>query len=290
MESVVQALVNGLIFGSVLAIGAVGLTLTWGIVRLINVSHGELLTTGAFSAYLVNVTLGLPLILAFPAGALAAIGVALIIETILWRPLRRRQFGETQLMLISIGLALALRNGIAFFWGADYRLLDVDRNQAYVIAGINISLLQIIVVVTSGAVLVGLGYLLLATQTGRLLRAIASNRVLAEVAGVHTERMIRVAWVLAAGSAGIAGVLVGVLSVVEPNTGAFLLLSLFAAAVVGGLGDPIGTLAAAIVLGVVQSLSTLVLNPSYQAAVGFLVMIIVLIVRPRGIFGRATQG
>lgn len=290
MEAVLQALVNGLIFGSVLAIGAVGLTLTWGIVRLINVSHGELLTTGAFSAYLVNVTLGLPLILAFPAGALVAIGVALIVETILWRPLRRRQFGETQLMLISIGLALALRNTIAFFWGADYRLLDVDRNQAYVVAGINISLLQIIVVVTSGAVLFALGYLLLATQTGRLLRAIASNRVLAEVAGVHTERMIRVAWVLAAGSAGIAGVLVSVLSVVEPNTGAFLLLSLFAAAVVGGLGDPIGTLAAAIVLGVVQSLSTLVLNPSYQAAVGFLVMIIVLIVRPRGIFGRATQG
>jgi neutral amino acid transport system permease protein len=288
IDAIVQAIFNGIVFGSILAIGALGLTLTWGIVRLINVSHGELLTSGAFGAYFVNVTLGLPLVLAFPASMGVGAGVAIVLEAVLWRPLRRRRLGETQLMLVSIGVALAVRNLIAFFWGVDYKLLDVDRNQAFHIAGISISLLQVVVVIVAAVALAIMGGLLRYTQTGRLLRAVASNGPLAEIAGVDTDRMISLTWVFAGASAGLAGTLIGLLSVIEPNTGAFLLLSLFAASVIGGLGDPFGTLVGALCLGVVQSLATLVINPSYQVAVGFVFMILVLITRPRGIFGRST--
>lgn len=290
VESVLQAIFNGVVFGSVLAIGALGLSLTWGILRLINVSHGELLTSGAFGAYVVNVTLGLPLVFAFPAAMLVGAGVAVALEAVLWRHLRRRRLGETQLMLVSIGVALALRNAIALAWGVDYRVLDVDRNQAFFVGGISISLLQLIVVVVSVSALLVMGSMLRFTQTGRVLRAIASNHALAEIAGVDTGQIIALTWVLAGASAGLAGILVGLLSVIEPNTGSFLLLSLFAAAVIGGLGDPFGTLAGALGLGVVQSLATLLINPAYQAAVGFVFMILVLIFRPRGIFGRSTAG
>jgi neutral amino acid transport system permease protein len=290
VEAIVQAIINGTIAGAIIAMGAVGLSLVYGVLRLVNFAHGELLTVGAYAAFMLNVVLGQPLWVGFVGAVVASAMLALATEGIIWRPLRRRRFGRLQLMLMSLGLSIFLRNAVIFIWGSEFKLLDADRNQAYFFFGLSISLLQIIAIFVAVVALVAVGLLLRATRVGKMMRAVASNAALSEVAGIDTRFVTTVTWLLAGGLSGLAGALTGMLNVVEPNMGFFLILLLFAAAILGGIGDAYGTLAGAFILGWIQSLATLVINPSYGITVAFVVMIGVLAVRPEGLFRRAATG
>jgi neutral amino acid transport system permease protein len=287
LHDVAQTGLNGLSLGAIYAIGAVGLTLVYGILRLVNFAHGDFLTFGAYMAYLVNVTWGMPLVagIFFAMAMTALLGV--VFERIMWRPMRARQAGLLQLLLMSIGLAFLIRSTIQWFWSTEVRQLDVNLTSSVELLGLRIGQTELIVVIVGFAVLIAVGLLLRYSLLGKQMRAIADDIELAETAGIDTDRVITYTWIFAGALAGLAGVLAGAITDLKPEMGFELLLPIFAAVIVGGIGDPFGALAGGMVLGVMTEWSTLFIESRWKTSIGFLILIITLIVRPQGIFGKA---
>jgi branched-chain amino acid transport system permease protein len=287
LHDVAQTALNGLSLGAIYALGAVGLTLVYGILRLVNFAHGDFLTFGAYMAYLVNVTWGMPLVAGiFIAMAMTAL-LGVVFERIMWRPMRARQAGLLQLLLMSIGLAFLIRSTIQWFWSTEVRQLDVNLTSSVELLGLRIGQTELIVVIVGFAVLIAVGLLLRYSLLGKQMRAIADDIDLAETAGIDTDRVITYTWIFAGVLAGLAGVLAGAITDLKPEMGFELLLPIFAAVIVGGIGDPFGALAGGMVLGVMTEWSTLFIESRWKTSVGFLILIITLIVRPQGIFGKA---
>ena len=289
LHEVAQRGLNGLSLGAIYALGAVGLTLVYGILKLVNFAHGDFLTFGAYMAYLVNVTWGLPLVVAvFWAMAMTAV-LGVFLEKVMWGPMRARGAGMVQLLLMSLGLALVIRYGIQFVWSTELRQLDVNRTDTVQFLGLTIGRTNLIVIIVGFAVLIGTGMMLRSTLLGKRMRALSDNLDLAETSGIDTSRVILWTWVFAAGFAGLAGVMAGAITQLQPELGFELLLPIFAAVVMGGIGNAYGALAGGIVLGLVIEWSTLFIDARWKTAIGFVVLILVLIVRPQGIFGRAKS-
>ncbi len=287
LHAVAQTGLNGLSLGSVYAIGAVGLTLVYGILKLVNFAHGDFLTFGAFMAYLVNVTWGVPLVFGvFFAIALTALLGALF-ERVMWGPMRARKAGLLQLLLMSIGLAFLIRYSIQYVWGTEIRSLDVNDIATVQFLGLRIGRTEFIVIIVGFAVLIATGLILKYSLLGKQMRALADDLDLAEIAGINTSRVVLYTWLFAGGLAGLAGVLAAAVTDVRPELGFGLLLPIFAAVILGGIGDAFGALAGGIVLGLMIEWSTLYIDFRWKTAVGFAVLILVLILRPQGIFGRA---
>jgi neutral amino acid transport system permease protein len=288
VQEFLNTTINGLASGSIYALGAIGLSLVYGILKLVNFAHGDFMTLGGFVAFAINVSAGLPLAVAF-FGALVAVAIlGIVLEYSVWRPMRRKGAGVLQLLLLSIGLAFVLRYMIQFIWTGRQRSLDVDQFQVWrPFDYITISAIQVTVIVTAAVVLLAVALMLRTTIVGKSMRALSDSFDLAEVSGVNTKRIVTYTWLLAGSLAGLAGVLAAIYTTLTPNTGWFLLLSVFAAVVLGGIGNAYGALIGGITLGLVQEWSTMFIRPTYKEAIGFLVLILVLLVRPQGIFGQA---
>jgi neutral amino acid transport system permease protein len=287
LHDVLQTGLNGLSLGSIYALGAVGLTLVYGILKLTNFAHGDFLTFGAYMAYLVNVTWGAPLVVAVFWAMLMTAVLAFFFERTMWGPMRKKKAGFLQLILMSIGLAFLLRAIVQWFWGTEIRQLDVDNTTSVEFLGLRIGQTELIVVVVGIAVLVAVGALLRYTLLGKRMRALSDDLDLAETAGIDTKRIIFYTWVFSGALAGLAGVMAGAITNLRPEMGFELLLPIFAAVILGGIGDAFGALAAGLVLGVLTEWSTLIIDARWKVAVGFLVLVIVLVIRPQGIFGKA---
>jgi neutral amino acid transport system permease protein len=283
-----QTTVNGVVTGTYFALGAVGLALVFGILRLVNFAHGDMLTFAAYIALLFSTTFRLPIVAAMAVGVLATAVLAVASEFLLWRPMRARRAGAFQLLLITIGLAFVIRNGIQVFAGSIPRTLHVDVTTALTLFGhVRIGRTQLIAVVVGLVALVLVGLLLRVTRVGKEMRALADNLNLAEVSGIDTQRVILVTWAVAGALAGLAGVVsAAAIGVMTPNFGWVLLLSLFAAAVVGGLKSAYGALAGGLLLGLVEEWSTMFVDSRWKFAVGFSVLILTLLARPTGLLGR----
>jgi len=288
VDQFLNTTINGLSSGSIYALGAIGLSLVYGILKLVNFAHGDFMTLGGYVAFAVNVSAGMPLSVAILAAVAAVAALGLVLEYSVWAPMRRKGAGIMQLLLLSIGLAFVIRNMILFEWGGDDRRLDVDQFQSWnLFGGVSITAIQVTVIATAGVVLVAVATMLRTTLVGKTMRALSDSFDLAEVSGVNTKRVVIYTWLLAGSLAGLAGVLAAIYTTLTPNTGWFLLLSVFAAVVLGGIGNAYGALVGGLVLGLVQEWSTMLVRPTYKEAIGFLVLILVLLVRPQGIFGQA---
>src|SRR4051794_11606140 len=287
LHNVAQTGVNGLSLGAIYALGAVGLTLVYGILKLVNFAHGDFLTFGAYMAYLVNVTWGMPLVVGVFWAMVATALLGVLFERVLWGPMRAKRAGFLQLILMSIGLAFLLRAIVQWFWSTEIRVLDVNTTSTVDFLGLRIRQTQLVVVIVGAAVLVAVGLMLRLTLLGKRMRALSDDVELAETAGIDTRRVINYTWIFAGALAGLAGVLAGATTDLRPELGFELLLPIFAAVILGGIGDAFGALAAGMVIGVMTEWSTLVIDARWKTAVGFLVLIIALMVRPQGIFGKA---
>ena len=281
-----QVTINGIVAGNYFALGAVGLTLIFGVLRLVNFAHGEFLTFGAYMLVLGNgLGFPLPVSIVFGVATTAVLGVGL--EIGLWRPVRRKRVGELQLLLLALGLAFFMRNTIAFVAGPEDRAAGGN-----ITAGVHVGQLRVgrteLIATTIGLVVIVLGALVLKySSLGRQTRALADSIQLAETTGIDTDRIVLITWAASAGLAGLAGILYALpAGSVNPNLGFSLILSIFAAVVVGGIGNAYGALLGGLLIGVVQEWATLVIDPSMKVAVGFAVLIAVLLVRPQGLFGR----
>ena len=290
LHDVAQTALNGVSFGAVVALGAVGLTLVYGILKLVNFAHGDFLTFGAYMAFVANVSLGLPIVLATVLAMAATAVLGLAFERTMWGPMRERGAGMLQLMLMSIGAAFVFRYTIQFFAGTEVRTLGVDRTSVVEVLGLRIGQTALIAGATGIVVVAAIGLLLRFAALGKRMRAVSDNLSLAETTGVDTRRVIVATWLFAGAAAGLAGVLFAATANVKPELGFELLLPIFAAVVLGGVGHAFGALVAGLLLGVATEWSTLVIPSQWKLTIGFVILIVVLIVRPQGIFGqgRAT--
>ena len=287
-----QLLVNGLVTGSVYAIAAVGISLVSGILRLVNFAYGDMMTFGAFTGLFANATLGLPMIASALFGMVAVAGLSVALDVVLWRPLPLRRAGFMSLFIASIGVALVLRQAILLVWGPQPRAYDVDPFKVYVVGDVRLSLAQVATIAAAAVAIVAIGLFLARSSMGRVMRAMSDDRVLAQLSGIDVNRVILATWIISGLTAGVAGVLAGLVqSTFDPNFGFQLLLPVFAAVVLGGIGSAYGALAGGLLLGVATELSTWEgfgggVDPVYKPVVAFVVLIIALLLRPQGLFGR----
>ncbi|MBM4464030.1 MAG: branched-chain amino acid ABC transporter permease [Chloroflexi bacterium] len=297
-----ELIVYGIVLGSIIALGTVGLTLIWSILDLFNCAHGDQMTMGAYVALLVATlfsgagflqgkvgpfSFSWGLLVAVIPAVLASIGLAILIDRWVYRPLR--QWGATSIVgfIASIGIAFALRGLVYVLWGPDFHFYFTGvRRMLFLPLGIKVRPDEIFILVVAWT-MVALIYLFLAkTKMGKALRALADSPELARVVGISTERMTVWVWAIAGTLIAIAGILYGIQTQLRPEMGWIFLLPLFAAVILGGQGSITGALVGGLVMGIAQQVSTAWLLPTYKPAVAFMIMVLVLLFRPQGIFGR----
>jgi branched-subunit amino acid ABC-type transport system permease component len=287
LSQFLQAVVFGLVEGSVIAVGAVGLTLSYGVTRFINFAYGEFLSYGAFLALFVSGA-GLGLSLPLPlAAAVAVVGVGVLgvgVSRLFFTPISDR--GALPLLITSIGVSFVLRYVLIAGVGADARQLPVPLVRPIAVAGVGATPLQLAVVAIAVVTMVGFHLLLQRTLLGKMMRATSGNRALATVAGIDTEQIVRRTWFISAAAGGLAGILYGALfAPFRPTFGFGYLIVVFAATLLGGIGRPYGAMLGALLIGLVISLGSTYLSASYDQAYAFVVLVGVLLFRPQGIRG-----
>ncbi|MBH8567102.1 branched-chain amino acid ABC transporter permease [Nostoc sp. CENA67] len=278
-----QLIVNGIAVGSIIALAAVGLTLTYGILRLSNFAHGDFLTLGAYLTLLVN-TVGVNIWLSMILAAVGTVAVMVLSEKLLWSRMRQIRATSTTLIIISIGLALFLRNGIIFIWGGRNQNYNVPVTPALDILGIKVPQNQLLVLALAVLAILALHYLLQNTKIGKAMRAVADDIDLARVSGINVDQVIIWTWLIAGTLTSLGGSMYGLITAVRPNMGWFLILPLFASVILGGIGNPYGAIVAAFIIGIAQEVSTPWLGSQYKQGIALLIMILVLLIRPKGLF------
>ena len=283
MPPIAQYVFNGVVTGGILALPAVAFSLLWRLLRFPNFAVSTYLTVGAYLALVLNHDARASIELAW-LGALVATGVvALAVDYVAFRPMRdRRPFS---LAIASIGVAFVLENVVRFIWGNDFRSFDVPVTRGMSIAGLRIGREQLLILGVAVVLMALAQTFLLRTRLGIAMRATADNPRLAAVKGVPTERVIALATLGGGGLAGGAGVFLGLDASIDPLMGGGLIISVFAAAILGGIGSAPGALAGALIVGVMEEVGMLVVPPTYKTAIGFAIILAVLLVRPTGLAG-----
>ncbi len=285
-----QSSINGIKFGLIIGITSVGLSLIFGTTGLVNFAHGDLVTIGAFSAYFLNVGLGLPLLVAGPIAVVLGALIAGALDRGLWRPLRIRQSGLISMLVVSIGLAFVLRHVVLlFFGGSRLAYADYSLQSAMRFGLVRVQPVELWVMGLSVALLVGVGLMLTMTRLGKSMRAVADNRDLAESSGIDVQRVILSVWILGGALTAVGGVFLGVIESVDYLMGFRLLLLMFAGVVLGGLGSAYGAMLGGLVVGFVSEVSTVWFSSQIKYVWALLVLIIILLVRPQGILGRKER-
>lgn len=275
--------------------------MTYRILNFANFSHGDIMSLGAFLA-LVSLALlrgmgipdspfgplsfGLPMVLAFFIALLLTALVAIIIDRILYRRLRRT--GPIILLIAAVGMAFCLRNIIQFIWGPQpqYYIKAIQIARKIPLLGIRIKPDEIFIIIVVALLVIGLHFFLQKTKMGKAMRAASDNMELARVSGIDTEKVIMWTWAIAAALAAAGGILVGIEDkFITPDMGWQMLLPIFAAVILGGIGNPYGAMAGGMIIGLSGEISTAFISTAYKPAVAFIIMVIVLIIKPRGLFG-----
>ncbi len=298
----VALLVYGAVEGSIIALGAIGLTLIFGILRFLHFAHGDIMTIGAYfsllSLGLVNwmglggahfpfLSFGVPLVIAMMLSMVMTAGLAIGIDLALYRPLRRVNSPSVTIGMASLGVAFMLMSVVNILWTPQVQFYSLDIQIALNLPmGIKIKPDQIFIF--GCAVLLGIGMYLFMEKTkiGIAMRASSDNLDLAEITGIDTEKVVLWTWAIGAALAAAAGTLYAIDVQLRPTMGWNLLLSVFAAAILGGIGNPYGAMISGLIIGIVENCSTAVIPSDYKTGVSFIVIMILLLLRPSGLFGR----
>lgn len=283
LAEVAQLLVNGLIAGTLVAVPAIGFTAIFAVLRFPNFAVASHATIGAFAGYVANVQFGWPAAAALLAAFAVAGVVGMASDELVLKPMR--PYGALTAAIASIALTVVLENVIRFAFGNELRGYDLPIWRDWRFAGIRLGPQQLENAALATATMALVFLFLAFTRAGKAMRAVADNPTLAAIKGVDPERIGRAASFVGMGLAGIGGMLLGLDTSIDPLTGFRAILTVFAAAVVGGLGSIPGAVLGALIVGVGEELSLLVLEPTYRSAVGFIAILLVLTLRPRGLLG-----
>ncbi|WP_378145253.1 branched-chain amino acid ABC transporter permease [Cnuibacter sp. UC19_7] len=289
-ERFLQQAASGLRLGLLLALASVGLSLIYGTTGLSNFAHGEQVTLGGILAYVFANMLGWNLILAAVVTVIICAATGWIQDWLIWSRLRKRGMSNMQMMIVTIGLSLALQYTFQFFIGAGTVRIDRSNPETVQLGPIVLTQQSLWAMLIAVLVIALVGFFLLRTRIGRATRAVSDNPALSAASGINVDGIIRLVWTAAAGLAGLAGIMLGlVLNGISWQTGLQLLLLMFAAVTLGGLGTAFGALAGALIIGMVVELTNLVLPGDFKYATALLILILVLLFRPQGIFGRRER-
>ena len=282
-------LIPALALGSIYALGAVGISMIFGILRFSHFAHGDVMTLGAYGTLTAVWWLGWPPLAALPFGVALAVAAALLADRMFYRPLRR--LPTIYAVIASFGVALMIRSLVQLFWGPQNQVFKAGvRAPLVLFDSLRVASLHLQAIAITLALALALHWFLSRTRTGRSMRAVSDDPDLASIAGLEPERVIRATWIIGAALAATAGVLAGMDTQVHANMGWNLLLAMFAAALLGGIGKPMGAVAGGFLLGLVEELSTYpwigsepLVSPSYKSALAFVIMVLILLFRPQGL-------
>ncbi len=291
VRKVTQAVVNGIFLGLLLALGALGLSLVFGTTGLTNFAHGELITFGALTAYLFQREAGLAFILAALVAVLLSGAFGYANDVFLWKPLRRRGTGLIAMMIVSIGLAIFVRYLFQYFVGANsHNFSDVGiPRRPWEVGPIDISIRTFWSAVICVVVLVIVSVAVQRTRLGKATRAVSDNPPLAASSGIDVDRVILTVWIVGAALAGLSGILWGMNYGFDYQFGFKILLLVFAGVTLGGLGTIWGTMVGSILVGLMIEMSSLVIPAELKYVTALIVLVLVLLIRPQGILGRAQR-
>lgn len=282
-------LVPGLVLGCIYALGAVGLSLLYGILRFAHFAHGDLMTFGGYIVLVLVAGLGMSAYSALPVAIAATILLAFAIDRLFYRPLRNQS--PAVLLISGFGIALMVRAAILFVWGPETEVYQRGIQTPIVWEGFRIQSRHVYIALITLSLAVALHLFLSRTRTGKAMRAMSDNADLARVSGIPADRVILWTWAIGAGLAAVAGVLLAVDTQLSPMMGWNVLLGVFAAAILGGIGKPYGAFAGGLVLGLAEELASApifwgqpLVTPDYKVGVAFFVMVLMLIFRPTGLF------
>lgn len=299
----IELFVYGIILGSIIAIGSIGLTLIYGILRFANFAHGDLMTAGAYiTLFFVTqlfewigipdnnfgaLSFGLRMVISLPIVMMMIAFVSIVIDQILYNPLRSRKSSSVILAMASLGVSFIIQMIVIIVWGADSLFYKPGVLRPAIELPLNIKIRpdQIFIILTVFFSISSLHLFLKYTRIGKAMRATSDNPELARITGIQTKRIIQLTWAIGGAMAALGGVLYGIDVQLHPTMGWGFILPLFSATILGGIGNMYGALIGGLVMGVVQQLSTSLLLPTYKPAIAFVIMILILLVRPQGIFG-----
>jgi branched-chain amino acid transport system permease protein len=286
---VLQQVVNGVTIGMVYALIAVGLTLVFGILDVINFAHGEFYMLGAFLTYSLAVGLGLDYFVALALTLVGAGAAGLLAERLTVRPLKGRHMFTV--VLSTLGLSIFLQNAAQLWWGPDPREIGLGwGGRPLLLGGVVITSLRLVVLATGAALILALTVVIRSTTWGMAMRAVAGNRAAAALMGIPVDRVYAIAFAVGTGLAGVAGGLLGAMFTIEPSMGEWAVVKAFSVVIMGGMGNVPGAVLGGIILGVAESLGAGFLpgGASYKDGIGYAILILVLLCRPQGLFGRGT--
>ena len=279
-----QTAFNGVVSGVIMTLPALAVTLLFGVLKFPNFAIGAMMTCAAYLVFALNAQLGWPLSVSTALIALAFGGVCILIDQVTFKPLRGR--GAITLMVASLGLGFILENVARCGYGNTARSFAIELARPFRFLDIRMNREQMITLAISAAAMLAMWFLLTRTPVGRAMRAVADNPQLALVRGIEAERIIRWTWFITGMLLAVGGVLIGMDRALEPPMGSNYLVSVFGAAILGGLGSPLGAGIGALLIGVASELSTLVMPPNYRIGIPLAAIALVLVFRPQGLFGQ----
>jgi branched-subunit amino acid ABC-type transport system permease component len=275
----------GLVTASILALSSVGLTLQFGVTNYINFAYGELLTFGAYFTWVANSHYGWNIWVALLVGAIMVGIVGVILNVFVLQPFIRRQYPVLFMLVVTFGLSLILSNLILAIWGADFRSYTVAPDKQYNIGPFLLTGQQLIIIGISVLTMIAIHVLLTYTKLGKAMRAMSDNPTLARNCGINTELVTNFTWLLSGFLGGLAGVVLALnITSFQPAFGGDFLFVIFAAVILGGIGKPYGAMAGALVIGIVTEVAAVPLNSAYKNDAAFAILVLVLLLRPQGIF------
>lgn len=289
-------IVNGIRYGSILMLGSIGLTLTYRIMNFANFAHGDLITFGAYLMFTYTVVLGIPFMVSCVMAVLTTPLLAILADQIIYKKLRIKKSPPITAIMASFGVALIFRNLVQGIWGTNIQNFGLlrSRPRTYDLGILEFQLndFGLIMIIAAFLLALLLHLFLKYTKMGKAMRATSDNIDLAKTTGINTERIIAWTWAIGTGLAAVAGIFLGINSGVYNLMGAAILIQLFAAAILGGVGSPYGAMIGGLVVGVAMNLlvePVSPISPGYQPAVAFVLMVLMLLIRPQGLLGVAER-
>lgn len=288
MDVLAPAIGFGLISGSILAIAALGFTLQFGVTNVLNLAFGEVMISAAYLAWIVD-DAGLPIWMALVAAAVTGAALSFMLNRLVYTPFIRRGIGLFGMLIVALAVSLIAQNVLQIVFGARFYTLRVEPGPTYHLLGMVFTRTQVVIVGIAAICLFTVYGILQRTRLGKTMRATAADPALARTCGIRTNRVIGVAWLMSGALCGIAGATFVVnLGSFQSTTGGEILVPIVAAAILGGVGHPYGAVLGALTIAMASELAAAVLDPAYKGAFAFAVLIVVLLIRPQGIFAEVA--
>ena len=295
MAQLLEQIINGLVLGGIYALIAVGYTMVYGIIQLINFAHGEIFMLGAYFAFTLVTVFNVPFWVALPISMLLCAGIGMLMDIIAYRPLRNAP--RLSALITAIGMSLGLQNLALLIWQAKQRpfpneslpTLFLSENAITLPSGADLPYRDLFIILLALVLMVVLNRLIYLTKIGKAMRACAQNPTAANLMGINTNRVIAITFAIGSALGAVAGVMVGLREVIEPTMGYYKGVAAFAAAVLGGIGNVTGAMLGGLLIGLAEALGAGYINSSYRLAIAYIIMIAVILIRPAGLFGKPLE-